>query len=172
MKLVIIIVAVIVGVPALVFVTGALLPQQHVATREITVRVSPGEVYAAVRDFASAASWRPNLKRITILEPVDGKPRFREEFNYGAINYEVLEDSQPRRLVTRVLDRDLGYFGTWTYEFVPAENDGTIVRITEHGEVPNVLFRFMSRFIFGHTRTMEDYLRALGRKFGEEVTPK
>jgi hypothetical protein len=33
------------------------------------------------------------------------------------------------------------------------------------------MFRFMSRFIFGHTKTMETYLRALGQKFGEEVAP-
>lgn len=172
MKLVIIIVGAIITIPALVFVIGAFLPPQHIAAREVILRRSPAEVYAVVRDFASAASWRGNLKRIVILDPVDGKPRFREEFAHGAINYEVTEDSGPRRLVTRILDRDLGYFGTWTYEFVPAENNATIVRITEEGEVPNALFRFMSRFIFGHTGTMDDYLRALGRKFGEEVTPK
>jgi len=38
--------------------------------------------------------------------------------------------------------------------------------------VPNVLFRFMSRFVFGHTATMDTYLQALGRKFNEEVTPR
>ena len=58
------------------------------------------------------------------------------------------------KLVTRIVDRDRGYFGSWTYEFSPAVN-GTLVRITEHGEVPNVVFRFMSRFVFGHTATIE-----------------
>ena len=67
------------------------------------------------------------------------------------------------RLVTRIVDRDLGYFGSWTYEFLPTES-GTRLRITKNGEVPNVLFRFMSRFIFGHTATMESYLKALGPK--------
>ncbi len=56
-------------------------------------------------------------------------------------------------------------------ELSPADN-GTRMRITENGEVPNVLFRFMSGFVFGHTGTMDTYLKALGRKFGEEVTPK
>jgi hypothetical protein len=157
---------------AVALVIGALLPAQHVAAREIVLRRSPGEVYAVVRDFASAPTWRPELKRIAILEPAEGKPRYREEFKTGAINYEIAEEREPQRLVTRIVDRDLGYFGTWTYEFTGSENGTTRVRITEEGEVPNVLFRFMSRFIFGHTGTMETYLRALGRKFGEEVTPK
>jgi hypothetical protein len=30
----------------------------------------------------------------------------------------------------------------------------------------------MSRFIFGHAATMEQYLKDLGKKFGEEVTPQ
>ena len=172
MKVVAIACFVLAGLIASLFAIGALLPQKHVAIREITLRRPPDEVYGAVRDFASAATWRPDLKRIVILEPVEGRPRFREEWSHGAINYEVVEDVEPRRLVTNILDRDLGYFGTWTYEFEPVENDATRVRITENGEVPNVMFRFISRFVFGHTKTMETYLRALGRKFGEEVTPR
>jgi hypothetical protein len=172
MRLVAIIAGAIVGVIAIVYVIGALLPHKHVASREITLSRSSRDVYAVVRDFASAPSWRADLKRVVLLEAVDGKPRFREEFGYGAINYEVMEEREPDRLVTRILDRDLGYFGTWTYEFIPVENGATRVRITENGEVPNVVFRFMSRFIFGHTKTMETYLRALGRKFGEDVSPK
>ncbi|HEX8679200.1 MAG TPA: SRPBCC family protein [Chthoniobacterales bacterium] len=172
MKVAIIIAGAIAGLIAIVFVVGALLPQKHVARREILLSRSPGEVYAVVRDFASAPAGRSELKRVVLLEPVAEKLRFREEFQYGAMTYEVMEDRQPERLVTRIVDRDLGYFGTWTYEFVPAENGATRVRITEDGEVPSIVFRFMSRFIFGHTRTMETYLRALGRKLGEEVTPK
>ena len=36
----------------------------------------------------------------------------------------------------------------------------------------NVLFRFLSRFVFGHHATFAGYVRALGRRFGEEVTPE
>ena len=48
----------------------------------------------------------------------------------------------------------------------------TIVRITEDGQVYNPVFRFMSRFVFGHARTMDAYLRALGRAAGQEVEVK
>lgn len=171
MKILLFVLGALVALIALVLVIGALLPSKHVASREIVVRKAPSEVYSLIRHFASAPSWRTDLKGIEMLEPVDGCIRFRENSSNGIINYEVVEEVPNEKLVTRIVDRDLGYFGSWTYEFLPAES-GTRVRITENGEVPNVLFRFMSRFVFGHTATMDTYLKALGRKFDEEVTPK
>ncbi len=171
MKMLFAVVAALVAVIALVLLIGAMLPSKHVASREITLRQRPGDVYAVVGDFAGAPAWRTDLKAVELLEPVDGRVRFRENSRNGLITYEVVEDIANQRLITRIVDRDLGYFGSWTSEFMPADS-GTRVRITEDGEVPNVLFRFMSRFILGHTATLEAYLKALGRKFGEEVTPK
>jgi hypothetical protein len=43
------------------------------------------------------------------------------------------------------------------------------VRITENGEVYNPLFRFVSRYVIGHNRTIDAYLRALGQATGQEV---
>ena len=171
MKVLLIIAGAVVALLALVLVIGAMLPSKHVASREIAVRKAPGEVYAVIRDFAAAPSWRTDLKAIEMLEPVDGRPRYREKSSNGIITYEVDEELPSEKLVTRIVDRDLGYFGSWTYDLLPADS-GTRVRITENAEVPNVLFRFMSRFVFGHTATMDTYLKALGRRFGEEVTPR
>ena len=53
----------------------------------------------------------------------------------------------------------------------PDGSGGSVVTITEHGSVYNPVFRFVSRFIMGHTATIDGYLRALGRKFGNEPTP-
>jgi uncharacterized membrane protein len=166
-----IIVGAFVALVGMVLLIGAMLPSKHVASREITLRRNPAEVYAVVRDFGSAPTWRTDLKAIEMLEPVDGRQRFRENSSNGLITYELVEELPNEKLVTRIVDRDLGYFGSWTYEFRPIEN-GTRVRITEEGEVPNVLFRFMSRFVFRHTATMEAYLKALARKFGEQATPR
>ena len=171
MKILLILVGGFIALIALVLVIGALLPSSHVARREIVLRRAPSEVYEVIRDFASAPQWRTDLKTIEMLEPVEGHLRFRENSSNGLITYELVSETADERLVTRIVDRDLGYFGSWTYELQPAES-ATRVRITENGEVPNVLFRFLSRFVFGHTGSMEAYLKALGRKFGEEVTPK
>ncbi len=171
MKTLLLVAGPFVALVALVLIVGAFLPSKHVASREIVLRKAASEVYAVIRDFAAAPSWRTDLKALEMLDPVEGRVRFREESSNGTVTYEIVEELANEKLVTRIVDRDLGYFGSWTYELLPAES-GTRVRITEDGEVPNVLFRFMSRFVFGHTATMDTYLKALGRKFGEEVTAK
>jgi hypothetical protein len=71
--------------------------------------------------------------------------------------------------VVKIADPKLPFGGTWTYEVIPSEG-GTRLRITERGEVYNPIFRFISHFIIGQTRTMDEYLAALGRKYGEAIT--
>jgi uncharacterized protein YndB with AHSA1/START domain len=158
-------VVLVVGIAALV---GSRLPQAHVASRSILLRQSPQSVYAVVRDFGSAPKWRDDVKRLDVDVQQDGRVYFREEGSNDTVNYELVEDVPAQRMVTRIRDTDLGYSGQWTYTFA-AENGGTRVTIREDGEVSNVLFRFMSRYIFGHTASIDAYLRSLAKHFGEEA---
>jgi uncharacterized membrane protein len=159
---------VLAGIIALI---GSRLPKSHVASRSIHLRRSPQDVYAVVRDFDSAPKWREDLKRIEVEAPPGGPVRYREEAKHGTVNYELVEDVPAQRMVTRILDTDLGYSGQWTYMFAP-ENDGTRITIREDGEVSNVIFRFMSRYVFGQTSTIDSYLTSLAKHFGEEATPQ
>ena len=131
---------VLAGIIALI---GSRLPKAHVASRSIHLQRSPQDVYAVVRDFASAPKWRADVKRMDVETPQGGPVYFREEGKHGTVNYELVEDVPAQRMVTRIRDTDLGYSGQWTYFFAP-ENEGTLVTIREDGEVSNVLFRFMS----------------------------
>ena len=174
MKTLIVIVIAIVGVVVLVGVVAALigstLPKTHTASRSILLHRSPKEVYDVVRDFGSAPSWRSGVKSVEVKTQPDGKVQF-SEVGSDTIDYAVDEDVPGQKLVTRILNTDLGYGGKWTYEFIPEGGGGTRVKITEDGEVSNVLFRFMSRYVFGHTATIDTYLTSLAKRFGEDVTP-
>lgn len=174
MKTLIVSVVVIVGVilllAAVVALVGSRLPKDHTASRSIVLHQSPQQVYDVVRDFQSAPSWRSDVKSVEVQSQPSGKIHFREEGSQDTINYEVAEDVRGQRLVTRILDTNLGYGGKWTYEFNP-EGGGTRVKITEDGEVSNVFFRFMSRYVFGHTATLDSYLTSLAKRFGEDAKP-
>jgi Polyketide cyclase / dehydrase and lipid transport len=150
--------ALTVGVVAIV---GSRLPKTHVASRSILVRQSSQDVYAVVRDFGSAPTWRPDVERVEVTNA--GPVSFRETGKNGTVNYELVEDVPSERMVTRILDTDLGYSGQWTYTFT-AEYGGTRVTIREDGEVSNVFFRFMSRYVFGHTATIDSYLTSLAKR--------
>jgi hypothetical protein len=171
MKLAFIIVAVVVAVVAIVLFIGAVLPRSHVVSRSIILHRSPDEIYQSRRDFNAAPSWRSDVERVETIATTDNHVRFREYAKHGAVTYDLVEDQPGERMVTRIADLNLGYAGRWTYTFTK-EAAGTRVQITETGEVSNLVFRFMSRFVFGHSATIEKYLTALGKKFGEDVSPQ
>jgi Polyketide cyclase / dehydrase and lipid transport len=171
MKLLLILLAAVVALVLVVLVVGALLPRNHVVSRHIILRRSPAEIYQVVRDFSAAPSWRPDLDHVEMIPSGDNQVRFREHGKQGAVSYDLVEDLRDEKIVTRIADQNLGYSGSWTYTF-QSKADGTRIEIVEAGEVSNVLFRFMSRFVFGHTSTIEKYLTVLGNKFGEQVLPE
>ena len=160
-------VAAVLVAAAVVAAIGATLPKSHVTTRRASYRQTPETIFAAISDFANAPSWRRELERVEMLEPVGGLPRFREHARHDVIAMEVVESRPPRRLVVRIADPNLPFGGRWVYEVQPAEG-GSTLSITEEGEIYNPIFRFMARFVLGTHGTLEAYLRALGRKFGEE----
>lgn len=80
-----------------------------------------------------------------------------------------MEHVAPRRFVVRIADRSLPFGGTWSYDIAPASGGGSELRISEDGEIYNVIYRFVSRFFLGYTATMEQYFRDLGAKFGQKV---
>jgi hypothetical protein len=172
MRLLIFIVVGVIGglilLAGIVALIGSRLPKTHVASRSILLRQSPQNVYAVVRDFGSAPKWRSDVKQVEVEATQGGPVYFREVGKNGTINYELVEDIPAERMVTRIRDTDLGFSGQWTYLFAP-ENGGTRVTIREDGEVSNVLFRFMSRYVFGHTATIDSYLTSLAKHFGEEI---
>ena len=149
-------VAVVIG---LLIVIALLIPKHHTASRSRVVRGSPADVYAIIRNAAAAQQWRKDVQRVEILDAA----HFREHAKYGTVTYEIVEDKPGERYVTRIADKNLGYGGSWTFQFAP-ENGGTRVTITEDGEISNLFFRLMSRFVFGYTSNMEKTLGALAQR--------
>jgi len=172
MKWIGIAVAALVLLVILMAVIGAMLPRDHVASRSATFKRPAPEVYALITDVQRAPEWRKGLKRVDLQPPSDdGRVRFVEVSSQGSIAMEILERVPDQRMVTRIADDSLPFGGGWTFELQPTAGGGTRLTITERGEVKNVLFRFMSRFIFGHTATMDGFLEDVGRRFGEDATP-
>ena len=151
-------------------VIGYTLPKAHVASASVRLAAPPDSIWTSLTDVAAFPTWRPGLSRVEVLPDANGQRGWREFAKHDAVSYGVVESSPPGGLVTRIADPNLPYGGTWTYDLIPDES-GTRLTITENGEVYNPIFRFVSRFIMGHTSMMEAVLRALGTKHGETVTP-
>ena len=80
----------------------------------------------------------------------------------------MVERTVPDRLlVGRIADANLPFGGSWTYELAPRAAGQTSLTITEDGEVYNPIFRFVSRFVMGHSATINQYLSDVGKRFPE-----
>ncbi|HEX4682256.1 MAG TPA: SRPBCC family protein [Gemmatimonadaceae bacterium] len=171
MKWLLIIAAVVVAVVALVVVVGALLPRDHVAARTARIPAPAAAVWDAITDVGAFPRWRKDVTRVEQLPATPTGPSWREFSSSGAITMVIDVAEPPRRLVSRIADPHLPFGGWWEYVITPDGPDASVVAITEHGSVYNPVFRFVSKFIMGHTATIDAYLRALGSRFDAKVTP-
>jgi hypothetical protein len=162
----------VVALVIVVAAIGALLPREHVATMSARIAARPVAVWDAITRPESFASWRSDVTRVDVLPPASTGPSWREHTRNGSLTMVVDRADPPRRLTTRIVDVNLPYGGSWDYDIAPDGSDGSLVTITERGWVSNPMFRFVSRFIMGHTATIDAYLRALGKHFGSEPTPQ
>jgi hypothetical protein len=168
---------ILIGVGALaacvlvVVVVGAMLPRDHVAAMTARVAATPDAVWSALTTPADFPAWRPDVKSVDVLPPTATGPSWREHSSQGTITFVVDVAERPRRLVGRIADTGLPFGGRWEYLVEPDGPSSSRVTIVERGSVYNPIFRFVSRFVMGHTATIDAYLRALGKRFGSEPTP-
>jgi hypothetical protein len=168
MKWVLIALGVVIALGLLVALVGLFLPRDHVAVRTVRLKPAPPAVWDVLTDHAAEPSWRKGLVRVERLPDRDGRPVWQEVSRGGDTLALLTEESEPpRRLVRRIVGEGLPFGGTWTFELAP-DGLGSVVTVTERGEVYNPVFRFVSRFVMGHTATIDAYLKALGKRFGED----
>lgn len=154
------------GILILIALIGWLLPKAHTVTREARFRQTPEVVWKTITDIEAMRAWRQGLKDIKRLPDRNGMPAWVETSNSGTIPFETVISQPPSKLVIRIADPRLPFGGTWTYEITPIPG-GSALRIREDGEVYNPVFRFLARFIFGYSGTIDTYLKSLAKKFRE-----
>ncbi len=151
------------------WLAGAMLPVGHVAARRVPVTATPDALFALLIDVEHYPQWREGVTATHRLPSVEGRTRFVEVSGRDSLTFEILDATAPRRLVTRIVGQGLPFGGEWVFD-VESQGDGSRLTITEHGDVYSPRFRFVSRFIIGHTSTIDGYLRSVVRHFGGNGT--
>lgn len=164
-------VAALAALIVVILAVGAMLPVEHVASASAAYARPPQQVWDAITDYQRFPQWRTGVAHVEARTFSDGARGWVEDGANGPMPLAIDAEEPPRRLVMRIASDELPFGGTWTYELAP-EGAGTRLRITEDGRVTNLFFRFMARFVFGHTSTMATYLTDLGAHFGEQVTAR
>lgn len=160
----------IVALVAILFIIGLTLPRTHLASSVATFHQPPEKLWAAISDFPSMPGWAPGVASVERMPDLNGHPVWAQIGKMGRMPLELEVVEPPHKLVGRIAADNLGFGGKWTYVITPAEGGATMT-ITEDGFIDNVMFRAMARLFFGYHGTQQAYLRAVGKKFGEAVTP-
>ncbi len=168
MRWILIVLGLLVFVAAIGYTAGARLPLAHSASVRARFAVPPDSLYAAIVAVDSYPKWRADVKTVTRLPDHNGHTAWRETTGSGALDYEATVAVQPNRVVNTITTKDAGFTGQWIFQILP-DSTGSTLTITEEGAIEQPLFRFMQRYVFGMTASMETFLHALGGRFGERV---
>jgi hypothetical protein len=156
----------------LVFLVGLALPRTHRAASRITLTRPPAAVWPVVRDLGSLRGVWPELKSAKRVADANGQEVWEQNAS-GMMSMRLIveEAVEPKRMVTRMdVAPDAAFGGTWTYELAPSDA-GTELTVSEDGYVSNPLFRVVMHAMGVH-HSVDGYLRAVGTKLGETVTPE
>jgi len=169
MRIVLGVVVGLIAVVAVAFGVGLLLPREHRASSRVTLTAAPEVVWPVVRDLASLVGTWSELTSARRIADASGMDFFFKQEGGFEMRLIVEAASEPSRMVTRIdAPPDAAFGGTWTYRLEPVSG-GTRLTVTEDGYVSNPLFRVMMKAMGVH-RTVDGYLKALGKKLGEAVT--
>ena len=165
MKWLLVVIGTLAAIVAIVVAIGAALPQNHTATRSATLSVPPDTVWALITGVDAYPSWRRDVKSVERLTSASGSLAWREVNGGDKLSFEATAVEPPAHFVARITDRGIPFGGSWDYRIEP-EGGGTRITITEHGEVYNPVFRFVSKYLMGHTATIDKYLTDLSARTG------
>ena len=126
----------IIGLASLVALVGWFLPIGHQASRSAEFNKPPEQVFALIANPDSYESW----------------------WDGADVKTAVVESVPPTKLVTKIVG-ETQFGGTWTIEITPTTT-GSRMTVTERGEIYNVVFRALARYVFGYTATMDSFLTA------------
>ena len=168
MKWLLIIVGVLALILAAIAVAGAMLPQNHVASRATQLSFPPDKLWPILTGVSDYPAWRTDVDSVERL--AGPELRWREISGSDRIAFEATTVDAPTHFVAQIADKGLPFGGNWDYRIEPS-GTGSRITVTENGEVYNPIFRFVSRYVMGHTATIDKYLAALARRTGDTYQP-
>lgn len=150
---------------------GTSLPIEHQATCTTAIDAPAKALFDQVSDDATSVRWRPDIASAVLVNGSGPTAVWRETDTHGnALTYRTTAYVEGQKL-TRTIDYvpGMAFAGKWIYEFVALPAVGleptyrTQLTITEDGMIYNPFFRFLARYVFGFTQTMQTYLTDAGR---------
>ena len=150
---------------------GMSMPREHTVASRIQLTTPRDSVWAVLRAFGDYPKWDKDFKSSVRGTSRSGRELWVQDVGGMTMSVEFKSVQAPSRMVTEIVTGEKSdWGGVWTYDLV-ANGSGTEVTITEEGWIKSPIFRVMMKAM-GTYSTMDGVLKALGARFGEQVTPE
>jgi hypothetical protein len=161
MKYLLLLIGVMICIVLIIVILGYLLPVKHTVSMELSLDAGSKEVWQRLRDIKAYPQWR---KRLQSVEMQSDNSWVEVDKRNHRLPLKIVSEEPMQKLVTEINDKNLPFGGTWIFT-LRSGNGQTMVTIRENGEVYNPVFRFVSKYIMGHTASIKQYAKDLEESF-------
>lgn len=162
-----IVAAVIAALVIVVFIMGALVPEQHTVTATVDIPAPQSVVWARIEDVNQQPTWRTGLKAVQPLPPRDGHTCWLEIQSMGKMPLCESLAAAPSTRIVYIADPKLPFGGEWTYQLEPEGANITRLTITENGTVGPWFFRFVDHYFIHEDSQIKQYEADLLKSVGK-----
>ena len=159
----------LVGLLALLYVVGRMIPGEHTTVRVAEFSAPQDSVLHTLADWENTPKWLKEVTTVRRLPDHDGHLTYEESGPEGACVLELLDTLPHGHVVTRFTVE--GFMeGTWTFDITPTSPKSCTVKLSDRTTAHSAFFKLVGRVMGGSE--LEDYLRELGKRHGLTVRPR
>jgi hypothetical protein len=153
--IILIVLVVLINIP---IIGGLFLPKSHKFTKTAFLKYDPENIWVYITNIEHYPNWRPAVKKVEVVSTNPaGLTSWMEYYRFNnRTMYQITEATPYSDLVIKTADKEAYSSCKWTVNIKEAEN-GTLLTITEEGEIYNPLFRSIAK-IKGVDKPLTDYI--------------
>ncbi len=160
-KITLIILTIIVVIINIPIIGGLFLPKSHKVTKTMFVKYDPENVYLFITNVKEYPKWLHRVKKVEIVSTnPSGLTSWQEHYSYGKpMMYQIMEAAPYSDLTIKTANAEAYYVNTWKINIKEVEN-GTMLTITEDGDIYNPFFRTIAK-LRGTDYSLNEYMADL-----------
>ncbi len=145
---------------------GYFFPPEYAFKRMVAISQPPDAVWQVLTDYAAQPEWRVNLRGMERIPDRDGRETWQATNIAGQQSaMEIAQAIPPHKLVCLFVNPHGVPEMTWEFDIIPI-GKASQVELYQSSAIPDPWLRAIERFSPG-TRSADEVLRSLARKFGD-----
>jgi ribosome-associated toxin RatA of RatAB toxin-antitoxin module len=161
LKITLIVTIIVITLINIPIIGGLFLPKSHKITKTLFLKYDPENIWVYITNVEHYPKWRPSVKKVEVVSTNPaGLTSWQEFYRFNRHTmFQVTEANPYTDLIIKTADKESYYYNKWSINIKEAEN-GSLLTITEEGEISNPLFRSIAK-LKGVDQPLTEYINDL-----------